>query len=56
MTKVYLATSGEYSDFTVRHAFAREEDARSYLLADDVMELLRPASMYVPGERKEWQA
>lgn len=36
--KVFLATSGEYSDFTVRHVFAREEDARAYRLADDVEE------------------
>lgn len=38
-TKVHLATSGEYSDYTVQHAFARREDAESYALADDVMEL-----------------
>lgn len=37
--KVYLATSGEYSDYTVQHAFARREDAESYALGDDVMEL-----------------
>lgn len=36
--KVYLATSGEYSDYHVQHVFAREEDARSYELADDVEE------------------
>lgn len=36
--KVWLATSGEYSDFNVVHAFAREEDARAYELGDDVME------------------
>jgi hypothetical protein len=33
--KVYLATSGEYSDFRVVHVFARKEDAASYPLADD---------------------
>jgi hypothetical protein len=36
--KVYLATSGEYSDFRVRHVFARREDAESYELGDDVEE------------------
>jgi len=36
--KVYLATSGEYSDYRVVHVFTREEDARSYELADDVEE------------------
>jgi hypothetical protein len=38
-TKAYLATSGEYSDYRVCHAFAREEDAMSYGLGDDVLEL-----------------
>jgi hypothetical protein len=28
--KVYLATSGSYSDYQVHHVFAREEDARAY--------------------------
>ncbi len=37
--KVYLATSGEYSDYRVCHAFAREEDAASYALGDAVLEL-----------------
>lgn len=37
--KVYLATSGEYSDYGVCHAFARREDAMSYALGDDVLEL-----------------
>lgn len=37
--KVYLATAGEYSDFRVCHAFARREDAESYKLGDEVMEL-----------------
>lgn len=36
--KVYLATSGEYSDYRVLHAFARREDAEAYPLADDVEE------------------
>ena len=37
--KVYLATAGEYSDFRVKHAFARREDAEAYKLGDDVLEL-----------------
>lgn len=36
--KIYLATSGEYSDFGVVHAFARREDALAYQLGDDVLE------------------
>jgi hypothetical protein len=32
--KVYLATSGEYSDYCVRKVFLREEDADAYPLAD----------------------
>ena len=28
--KIYLAMSGEYSDYRVRHAFARREDAEAY--------------------------
>jgi hypothetical protein len=36
--KVYLATSGSYSDFCVRGVFARGENARAYALADDVEE------------------
>ncbi len=27
---IYLATSGEYSDYRVLHAFARKEDAEAY--------------------------
>lgn len=27
--KVYIATSGEYSDYGIAHVFAREEDARA---------------------------
>lgn len=36
--KVYLATAGEYSDYRVRHVFARREDAEAYQLGDDVEE------------------
>lgn len=36
--KVYLATSGDYSDYRVRHVFARREDAEAYALGDDVEE------------------
>jgi hypothetical protein len=36
--KIYLATAGEYSGYHVVRAFTREEDARSYALADDVEE------------------
>lgn len=36
--KVYLATSGEYSDYRVLHVFTREEDAREYKLGEDVEE------------------
>jgi putative lipase involved disintegration of autophagic bodies len=36
--KVYLATSGEYSDYGVRRVFARYEDAEAYELADNVEE------------------
>jgi hypothetical protein len=35
---IYLATSGEYSDYGVRHAFARKEDAEAYPLGDHVEE------------------
>lgn len=37
--KVCLATSGEYSDFRVCHAFAKREDAEAYALGDDVREM-----------------
>lgn len=33
-SKVYVATSGEYSDYGICHAFARQEDAQSYELGD----------------------
>jgi hypothetical protein len=36
---IYLATSGEYSDYQVCHAFAKREDAESYKLGDDVKEM-----------------
>jgi hypothetical protein len=38
MTTVYLATSGQYSDYRVQHVFTRREDAESYALADHVEE------------------
>lgn len=37
--KVYLATAGEYSDYRVCCAFSKREDAESYPLGDDVLEL-----------------
>jgi hypothetical protein len=37
--KVFLATAGEYSDYRVKAAFARREDAEAYQLGDDVLEL-----------------
>jgi hypothetical protein len=36
--KVYIATSGEYSDYRICHVFARQEDAEDYAGADDVIE------------------
>ena len=36
--KVYVATSGEYSDFRIEHVFARQEDAESSAGADSVTE------------------
>ena len=36
--KVYLATSGSYSDYTIDHVFAKREDAEAYELADSVEE------------------
>jgi hypothetical protein len=35
---VYLATSGEYSDYQIAHVFARQEDAEAYQGADRVEE------------------
>lgn len=37
--KVYLATRGEYSDYSVVRVFANREDAESYGLSDDVEEM-----------------
>lgn len=36
--KVYLASSGSYSDYRVLGIFAREEDAEAYELSEDVEE------------------
>ncbi len=36
--KVYVATSGEYSDYRICHVFARREDAEDYAGADSVEE------------------
>jgi hypothetical protein len=36
--KVYIATSGQYSDFRIQHVFANREDAEEYGGADDVTE------------------
>lgn len=36
--KVYLATSGSYSDYTIDHVFLKREDAEAYELSDDVEE------------------
>jgi hypothetical protein len=35
---IYLATSGEYSDYSVLHAFARKEDADAYAIPHQVEE------------------
>jgi len=49
--KVYLATSGEYSDYRVGHVFTRREDAEAYPLGDDVEEReLRDG----PVEVRDW--
>jgi hypothetical protein len=37
--KVYIATTGEYSDYQIGHVFARREDAEAYKLGDDVKEM-----------------
>jgi len=51
--KIYLATSGEYSDYRVCHAFTRRVDAESYALGDDVKELeLRDG----PVEVRTWHS
>jgi len=36
--KIYLATSGEYDDYKVLHAFRNRSDAEAYALGDDVEE------------------
>lgn len=38
MVKVYVATSGEYSDYRIEHVFARQQDAEAYQGADRVDE------------------
>jgi hypothetical protein len=49
--RVYLATSGEYSDYGVDHVFARREDAEAYEGADRVEEFeLREG----PVEMRPW--
>jgi hypothetical protein len=49
--KVYLATSGSYSDYTIHHVFARREDAEAYELAENVEEFeLREG----PVETRPW--
>jgi hypothetical protein len=39
-TKVYVATSGSYSDYTVEGVFRNKEDAEAYALADDLLEFV----------------
>jgi hypothetical protein len=36
--KVWIATSGEYDDYAIRHVFAHREDAEAYQLRDAVEE------------------
>ncbi|MEU7863450.1 hypothetical protein [Nonomuraea sp. NPDC049141] len=38
--KVYVATSGCYSDYSVEAVFLHKEDAEAYSLADDVLEMI----------------
>lgn len=38
MVKVYLATTGEYSDYRVVRVFANRADAEAYPIADDIEE------------------
>lgn len=49
--KVYVATSGEYSDFRIKHVFAKREDAEAYRGADDVIEY---DLMEEPVEQRYW--
>lgn len=49
--KVYVATSGDYSDYRIMHVFARREDAEAYEGADRVEEYeLREG----PVEMRTW--
>ena len=48
---VFLATSGAYSSFRVPQAFARREDAESYQLGDEVLEMAVHAG---PVEVRIW--
>lgn len=55
MTKVYLAVSGEYSDYRVANVFARREDAENYPLADGVEEReLQEGPVEVRNWNKLW--
>lgn len=49
--KVFVATSGEYSDFRIQHIFANREDAEAYEGADDVIEY---EVLEAPVERRPW--
>jgi hypothetical protein len=51
--KVYVVTSGEYSDYQIRHVFARREDAESYPLGDAVKEMEVHEG---PVETRPWHA
>lgn len=52
MTKVYLATAGEYSSFRVLHAFASEEDAETYKLAEADAQFAGDLANAVSAERE----
>jgi len=45
--KIYVAESGEYSDYHVICAFESEEDAKAASVGDDIMEMV----LYPPGVR-----
>jgi hypothetical protein len=49
--KVYVATSGEYSDYRVQHIFANREDAEAYAGADEVTEW---DVLDHPVEQRQW--
>jgi hypothetical protein len=51
MTTVYLATAGEYSDYRVKAAFTRREDAEAFPLGDDVLEMELHDG---PAEVRQW--